>query len=104
MNTTSCDLFLGVPFNIMFYSMFTHMLANQFNFVAEEFIWTGGDVHIYSNHVEPMEQYKIQPQFETPTIQFKPESYGKDVREITQADYEILNYQHGPRIAAKVAV
>lgn len=100
----SCDLFLGVPFNIMFYSMFTHMLANQFNMAAEEFIWTGGDVHIYSNHVEQMAEYKTLPQFETPTIRFKPEVHGKDVREITQADYEILNYVHGPRIAAKVAV
>lgn len=100
----SCDLFLGVPFNIMFYSMFTHMLANQFNMVAEEFIWVGGDTHIYSNHVEQMAEYKAQPQFETPTIRFKPEAYGKDVREITQDDYDILNYVHGPRIAAKVAV
>lgn len=100
----SADAFLGVPFNITFYSLFTHMLANQFNMVAEEFIWTGGDTHIYDNHVDQVAQYQSLPRFETPTIKFKAESRGKDVREITQADYEILNYVHGPRIAAKVAV
>jgi thymidylate synthase len=100
----SADSFLGVPFNITFYSLFTHMLANQFNMVAEEFIWTGGDTHIYNNHREQVAEYHSLPRFETPTIQFKAESRGKDVREITQADYEILNYVHGPRIAAKVAV
>jgi thymidylate synthase len=100
----SADMFLGVPFNIMFYSLFTHMLANQFNMVAEEFIWTGGDCHIYSNHTEQVDEYHTLPRFDTPTIEFKVASRGKDVREITQADYTILNYQHGPRIAAKVAV
>jgi thymidylate synthase len=100
----SQDVFLGVPFNITFYSMLTHMLANQFNFVAESFFWVGGDVHIYSNHVDQVEEYKALPKYDTPTVHFKPEAKGKDIREITMDDFEVRNYVHGPRIAAKVAV
>lgn len=84
--------------------MLTHMLANQFNFVAESFFWVGGDVHIYSNHVEQIEKYKSLPKYDTPTVHFKPESKGKDIREITMDDFEVRNYVHGPKIAAPVAV
>ncbi|QEM42003.1 thymidylate synthase [Pseudomonas phage vB_PaeM_PS119XW] len=100
----SADEFLGVPFNIMFYSLMTHQLANQFNMVAEEFIWTGGDCHIYSNHEEQVTLQRSRNTYPTPTIRFKPEAKGKPFLDITREDYEILDYQFHPHIAGKVAV
>lgn len=100
----SADTFLGVPFNITFYCLMTHMLANQFNMVAEEFVWTGGDVHAYSNHEEQIALQRTREPFETPEIRFLPESVGKSILEISQADYEIIGYESHPHIAGKVAV
>lgn len=104
MTMRSVDTFLGLPFNIMFYSLLTHMLANQLNMVADEFIWSGGDCHIYSNHQEQTDLQLTREPFNVPTVSFKPEAAGKDVREITEADFEILNYEFHPHIAGKVAV
>lgn len=100
----SADVFLGVPFNITFYSLMTHMLANQFNMVAEEFVWTGGDTHIYSNHMDQVKLQQTRDVYEQPTIIFKPESKGKHILEITRDDYTIDNYKFHPHIAGKVAV
>lgn len=100
----SADTFLGVPFNITFYSLMTHQLANQFNMVAEEFIWTGGDCHIYSNHEEQCKLQRTRNTYPTPTIRFKPEAKGKSYLDITRDDYVIENYQFHPHIAGKVAV
>lgn len=100
----SCDVFLGVPFNITFYSLLTHMLANQFNMVAEEFIWTGGDTHIYSNHETQVETQLVRECYGMPTIAFKPESKGKHILDINRDDYTIDNYKFHPHIAGKVAV
>ncbi|ARV76982.1 thymidylate synthase [Pseudomonas phage Phabio] len=100
----SADTFLGVPFNITFYSLLTHMLANQFNMVAEEFIWTGGDTHVYSNHEKQVELQLTRECYGTPTITFKPESKGKHILDITRDDYTIDNYNFHPHIAGKVAV
>lgn len=100
----SADAFLGVPFNITFYSLMTHMLANQFNMVAEEFIWTGGDTHVYSNHEKQVELQLTRECYGTPTITFKPESKGKNILDITRADYTIDKYNFHPHIAGKVAV
>ncbi|UNI71597.1 putative thymidylate synthase [Pseudomonas phage Churi] len=100
----SCDTFLGKPFNITFYSLLTHMLANQMNMIAEEFIWTGGDVHIYSNHQEQTDlQLTREPKVQ-PIIRFKEEAIGKDIREIGVDDFVIENYEYHPHIAGKVAI
>ena len=82
----------------------THLLANQFNMVAEEFIWTGGDTHVYSNHEEQVELQLTRECYGTPTITFKPESKGKHLLDITRNDYTIDNYNFHPHIAGKVAV
>lgn len=100
----SVDTFLGLPFNIMFYGLMTHMLANQLNMVADEFIWTGGDTHIYSNHREQVDLQLTRDPLEAPTIRFTPESLGKDIRDIKPEDFEILNYASHAHIAGKVAV
>ena len=100
----SVDSLLGKPFNITFYSLMTHQLANQFNMAAEEFIWTGGDCHIYSNHQEQTDLQLTREPYATPHILFNPESYGKDMREITPDDFVILGYESHPHIAGKVAV
>lgn len=100
----SVDTFLGKPFNITFYSLMTHQLANQFNMAAEEFIWTGGDCHIYNNHQEQTDLQLTREPYDTPRILFQPTSYGKDQREITPDDFVILGYESHPHIAGKVAV
>lgn len=100
----SVDTFLGKPFNITFYSLLTHMLANQLGMVAEEFVWTGGDMHIYSNHQEQTDLQLTREPKALPTIRFKPEAIGKDIREIGFDDFIIENYEYHPHIAGKVAV
>lgn len=100
----STDTFLGLPFNITFYSLLTHMLANQVGMVADEFIWTGGDTHIYSNHQEQTELQLTREPLEQPTIRFTNEAKGKDIREIGLDDFVIENYVSHAHIAGKVAV
>lgn len=82
----------------------THMLANQFNMVAEEFIWTGGDTHVYSNHEEQVELQLSRECFGAPDIWFKPTAVGKSILEIRTNDYELKKYTYHPHIAGKVAV
>lgn len=98
----SGDTFLGVPFNITFYSLLTHMLANQFNMLAEEFIWTGGDTHIYSNHEEQTNLQLTRDFYDMPDIKFH--NRGQGILEVGRDDYTISNYQYHPHIAGKVAV
>ena len=98
----SCDLFLGVPFNIASYSLLTHMLAQQADLGVGDFIWTGGDCHLYLNHLEQTnEQLKREP-LPLPRLAIKrrPES----IFDYRFDDFEILNYESHPHIAAKVAV
>lgn len=98
----SADSFLGVPFNIASYSLFTHMLAQQCGYEVGDFIWTGGDCHIYTNHLEQVNLQLSRKPFPLPTLQFKrkPDSifaYQFD-------DVEILNYEAHPHIKGEVAV
>lgn len=98
----SCDLFLGVPFNIASYSLLTHMLAQQAGLSVGDFIWTGGDCHLYLNHLEQAdEQLKREP-LPLPRLAIKrrPDS----IFDYRFEDFEILNYESHPHIAAKVAV
>lgn len=100
----SQDSFLGTPFNITFYGLLTHMLANQLNMVADEFIWTGADTHIYNNHREQVALQLTREPYATPTVLFKPDAVGKDIRDITPDDFDIIGYESHPHIAGKVAV
>nr|WP_218882033.1 thymidylate synthase [Nesterenkonia xinjiangensis] len=98
----SADMFLGVPFNIASYSLLTLMLAQQAGLEPGEFIWTGGDCHIYDNHLDQVtEQLSRQPH-PSPRLRItrKPET----IFDYEYADFEVLDYQHHPAIKAPVAV
>ena len=97
----SCDMFLGVPFNIASYSLLTLMMAQQAGLEPGEFVWTGGDCHIYDNHVEQfIEQLGREP-YPYPQIQIDKEPSLFDYK---YEDFHILGYQHHPTIKAPVAV
>lgn len=98
----SADVFLGVPFNIASYSLLTHMLAQQCGFEVGEFIWTGGDCHLYLNHLEQAREQLGREPRPLPRLAFRrrPESifdYGYE-------DFEFLDYQPHPAIRAPIAV
>ncbi|WP_299302973.1 thymidylate synthase [uncultured Brachybacterium sp.] len=98
----SADLFLGVPFNIASYALLTHMIAQQTDLEVGDFIWTGGDCHIYDNHHEQVTRQLSREPFPYPTLRIarRPESiFGYELE-----DFEILDYQHHKGIKAPVAV
>lgn len=98
----SADVFLGVPFNIASYALLTHMVAQQTDLDVGDFIWTGGDCHIYTNHFEQIETQLSREPLPLPTLEFarKPD----DLFSYTYEDIVIKNYQHHAPIAGKVAV
>ena len=98
----SADIFLGVPFNIASYALLTHMVAQQTGLKVGDFIWTGGDCHLYSNHMEQVEEQLAREPLPLPTlsIQRKPES----ITDYSFDDFEIVGYEFHPHIAAPVAV
>lgn len=98
----SADVFLGVPFNIASYALLTHMIAQVCGLQVGEFVWTGGDTHLYNNHVE---QAKLQLSREPlPLCQLKLNPNVKDIFDFCFDDIEIVNYQSHPAIKADVAV
>lgn len=98
----SADAFLGVPFNIASYSLLTHMVAQQCDLKAKEFIWTGGDCHIYSNHFEQVkEQLSRQPR-DLPKLIIKRKPASIDGYRFE--DFAFENYNPHPSIKAPVAV
>jgi len=98
----SCDIFLGVPFNIASYALLTHMIAQQTHLKVGEFIWTGGDCHLYLNHLEQVEKQLDRDPLPLPTLAIKrhPES----IFDYTFDDFEVLNYESHPHIPAAIAV
>ena len=98
----SADLFLGVPFNIASYALLTHMVAQQTGLEVGDFVWTGGDCHIYDNHVEQVERQLSREPFPYPELHLnrRPDS----ILEYEPEDIEIVGYQHHPGIKAPVAV
>ena len=97
----SADLFLGVPFNIASYALLTHMMAAQAGLGVGEFIWTGGDCHIYDNHVEQVtEQLGREPR-PYPELALAPRD---SIFDYTYDDIVIRNYNPHPAIKAPVAV
>ena len=98
----SADIFLGVPFNIASYALLTHMVAQQCDLDVGDFIWTGGDCHIYSNHHAQVQLQLSRDSFNYPTLHIKrrPES----LFDYNFEDFEVQGYQHHDPIKAPVAV
>jgi len=98
----SADLFLGVPFNIASYALLTHMVAQQCDLDVGDFIWTGGDCHIYSNHVEQVQTQLARTPFAFPSLHLK--RHPASLFDYALEDFEVLDYQCHPAIKAPVAV
>jgi thymidylate synthase len=97
----SADLFLGVPFNIAGYALLTHMMAQQADLTPGDFIWTGGDCHIYHNHVEQVNEQLSRTPFEFPGLRLRQ---ADSLFDYVYSDVEVLDYRHHPAIKAPVAV
>lgn len=98
----SADVFLGVPFNIASYALLTHMVAQQTGLVAKEFIWTGGDCHLYNNHLEQVEIQLARIPNELAKLEIKRQP--NSIFEYDFDDFEFLNYQPLAAIKAPVAI
>jgi thymidylate synthase len=98
----SADLFLGVPFNIASYALLTQMIAHQVGLEPGDFVWTGGDCHIYDNHVEQVREQLTREAFAYPTLSFARTP--ATVFDYEYEDFIIGDYQHHPPIRAAVAV
>lgn len=98
----SADIFLGVPFNIASYALLTHMVAQQCNLAVGDFIWTGGDCHLYSNHLEQVDLQLSRDFFPLPKLNIlrKPNS----IFDYEFEDFEITGYECHPHIKAPVAI
>lgn len=98
----SADIFLGVPFNIASYSLLTMMVAQVCGLEPGEFIWTGGDCHLYSNHVEQAAEQLGRETLDLPTMKINPEV--SNIFDFKYEDFTLVNYSSHPAIKAEVAV
>ncbi len=97
----SCDMFLGVPFNIASYALLTLMMAQQADLEPGEFVWTGGDCHIYDNHVEQVLEQLSRNPYPYPTMRIRK---ADSIFSYQYEDFEVVDYQCHPAIKAPVAV
>jgi len=98
----SQDYFLGTPFNFASYALLTHMVAQQCDLEVGDFIWTGGDVHLYSNHLEQAKLQLSRDTYPLPTLNIKRKP--TSIFDYEYEDFEVLDYQCHPTIKAPIAV
>lgn len=98
----SADIFLGVPFNIASYALLTMMIAQVCDLALGDFVWTGGDCHLYSNHLEQADLQLTREPYSLPTMKINPTV--KSIFDFKFEDFELQNYQAHPHIKASVAV
>ena len=98
----SADLFLGVPFNIASYALLTHLVAAQTGLAVGDFVWTGGDCHIYDNHVEQVTEQLTRDPFPLPRLEIV--TARDSISDYEFDDFVIADYRHHPAIRAAVAV
>lgn len=99
----SCDFFLGVPFNIASYSLLTHIFADCLGYIPDEFVWTGGDVHLYDNHIEQAKLQLLRTPL-PPSAQLHIRNHHDLPWEYKFDDFEITGYESYPAIKAPIAV
>jgi thymidylate synthase len=98
----SADALLGVPFNVASYGLLTHMLAQQCNLEVGDFVWTGGDCHLYLNHLEQAQLQLARSPYPLPQLVFRRKP--PNLFEYSFEDFEILDYRHHAAIKAPIAV
>lgn len=96
----SCDMFLGVPFNIASYSLLTHIIARECQLEVGDFIWTGGDCHIYSNHLDAVREQLAREERDLPALRFET----KPMEQYVVSDFVLEGYDPHPAIKAEMAV
>ena len=98
----SCDMFLGVPFNIASYSLLLHLVAQVTNLKAHEFVHTLGDCHIYNNHFEQVKEQLARKPLPLPQLKLNPDI--KNIDDFKMKDIELVDYEHHPPIKAQMAL
>lgn len=101
MHQRSCDMFLGVPFNIASYSLLTHILARETGLDVGNFVWSGGDVHIYTNHIDAVKTQLSRESRALPALKINE---GKSLNNYVVSDFELEGYNPWPTIKADMAV
>lgn len=98
----SADIFLGVPFNIASYALLTHMVAQQCDLQVGDFVWTGGDCHLYANHIEQANLQLSRTPYTHPKLHIKRKP--SSIFEYVYDDFELINYVCHPAIKAPVSI